>query len=86
MRAAWLEPGASEVNLLEASAASPPSVEAALINAIRDFAGENPLLEWLFALLKRLGQAMLNGEPVVKTGQSGKEWYLDDPGARGTPH
>lgn len=82
MRAAWLEPAASEVNLLEAAATRPPSVEAQLIATIREFAGGRPLLEWPFALLRRLGQAMLDGEPDLLTGESGKEWYLEDPEAR----
>lgn len=82
MRAAWLEPAASEVNLLEASAASPPSVEAALIATIREFAGDRPLLEWPFALLRRLGRAVVDGQAIVRTGASGKEWYLEDAAAR----
>ena len=82
MRAAWLEPAASEVNLLEASATSPPSVEAELIAAIRDFAGDGPLLEWPFALLRRLGRGLIDGRSVLRTGESGKESYLDDAGAR----
>ena len=82
MRAAWLDPAASEVNLLEASATTPSAVEARLIAAIRNFAGDSPLLEWPFRLLKRLARAHVNREPVVKTGDSGKEWYLDDPAAR----
>ena len=82
MRAAWLEPAASEVNLLEAAATSPPSIEQRLIATIAEFADGRPLLEWPFALLRRIGQAVIDGESHITTGQSGKEWYLDDPDAR----
>lgn len=82
MRAAWLHPGASEVNLLEAAATSSHRTELELVRAIRRFAGRWPLLEWPFALLRRLGQAILDGSSRLTTEASGKEWYLEDAQAR----
>ena len=82
MRAAWLDPAASEVNLLEASATTPPAVEAALVATIYEFAGDWPLLAWPFALLRRIGQALVDDIANLRTGESGKEWYLEDAAAR----
>jgi hypothetical protein len=82
MRAAWLDPAPSEVNLLELSETPSPAVEGALIAALREFAGDWPLLEWPFALLKRLAQALIDDATAIRTGESGKEWYLEDSVAR----
>jgi hypothetical protein len=67
----------SEVNLLEAAAA-PSHVRSQLFKVLREIIGEQPVLMWPFALLKKIGEAILRGEPHVAIGESGKEWYLDD--------
>ena len=82
MRVVWLEPVDSEVNLLEASATTPPSVEAALITAIRDFAGESPLLEWPFALGRASAQdAGRPASPLPPSVRARRRKPMSHPGA-----
>jgi hypothetical protein len=67
----------TEVNLLEAAAAAAP-VRTRLFEVLRAIKGAQPILMWPFALLKKIGEAIVRGEPDVTIGESGKEWYLDD--------
>jgi hypothetical protein len=77
LRVADLIAQPTEVNLLEATAA-PAHVRTELFRILREVIGNQSILTWPFDLLKRIGHAMLQGEPIVTIGNSGKEWYLDD--------
>jgi predicted RNA-binding Zn ribbon-like protein len=50
LRVADFEPQASEINLLESTAASPDALQARLLASIREVVGERPLLPWPFQL------------------------------------
>lgn len=78
LRIADFEPQASEINLLESTAASPDAVQARLLASIRQVVGDRPLLPWPFQILKRIGEAIVAGEDGFYVEPSGKEWYLDD--------
>jgi hypothetical protein len=81
LRAADLVVVPTEVNLVEATAASPDALQADLIETLRAIAGEEALLPWPFTLLRDIGLALTRGEFTYHVPASGKEWYLDDPAA-----
>lgn len=68
----------SEVNLLESTSASPDIIQERLLATIRDVASGQPLLEWPFKLLQKIGEAIVDGKTGFRVEPSGKEWYLDD--------
>lgn len=78
LRAADLVVALTELNLLEATAAKPDSLQADLIATLRMLAGNEPLLPWPFALLKGIGHSLARAERTYQAPVSGKEWYLDD--------
>lgn len=81
LRAADLVVASTELNLLEATATQPDSLQADLIATLRTLVGNDGLLPWPFALLKGIGDCLARGELTYQAPVSGKEWYLDDLGA-----
>jgi hypothetical protein len=82
MRAIGLQPGVSEVGLIEAFETNPPSVHARLFATIREFIEDAPLLLWPFDVLEQIGRAFLAGETHVPLTPTGREHYLEDAEAR----
>lgn len=78
LRIADLLPQPSEVNLIEATAASPDSVRERLLRTIDRVRDGYPLLPWPFALLKLIGQSILEGRHRFRLESRGIEWYLED--------
>src|SRR4051812_33577570 len=81
LRAADLVVVPTELNLLEATAAQPDKLRDDIIETLRTISGNEALLPWPFALLREIGAALVRGEHSYRAPASGKEWYLDDPGA-----
>ena len=78
IRVADLTPQPSEVNLVEAAAASPDRVRERLLRTIDTIRNGYPLLTWPFALLKLIGQSILEGRRRFRLESRGIEWYLED--------
>ena len=70
----------TELTLVEAGVA-PAARRARVLGVMRELKGNQPLLLWPIALLKKISLAIVAGDPHLVIGASGKEWYLDDEAA-----
>src|SRR4051812_8284213 len=68
----------TELNLVEAVSTKPDSVQARLLATMRNVANNEPMLPWVFRLLKVIGRGIVDHKTSISVGASGKEWYLDD--------
>lgn len=73
-----LTPRPSDLNLTEAVAASPPSVQRQLLGLLKDLANGYPLLPWPFELLRLVAQTVQEGHTGFILDEPGHEWLLDD--------
>ncbi len=79
MRAADLDPTATEVNVVEAAASGSSAKREALLGTLKALTGDRLMLPWPFRLLKRLGQAVLENENQFKLEDTGYDWLLSSP-------